>query len=726
MTRRFTVIFITLLAFVVLTSAADKKIMKPMAGKLLKNVKVKMVSPEKPLFPFADDTQNSLCKTNGVRKTMAAHHLQVGTSGNGYGWLMSAARSLGRYNGLDIADDPPVNEIDYLLVGFRGHGTGNADMAAAEIDVDAGLANGTLWVWEEGGAIGEALNGSIDPYGSGARYPCVVALERPVVCFNQYVADVTVPTDPPRSHPYLVTEYMTYGPNGGAWTTPDYLMDAGWINPTVATMPTAENRLWNGPVTVVKDASGIYRYLAVYETWYSDAEQQIYGVGNDKHIITAKSVSTDLSSGWIKSWEDTPASNPVWIDTNLVQLYRQGVDMNSSGFGVIAGMGHLGHSDPLKDYYYAHTRITYSITTDFGLTWSPWDTVGLHEDLGLPNYIYASEKLFYTEIIPPADTVWYDGPAFLGNNFDISVMVDDENGINVAFTSMWGGTSETGWYPSYKHSGIFYIRSTNNGVNWGGGHITYLNGIWEGDEEPGSYLYDNEAQVSKDEVGNVYVAWLDRRHTGVQTSQFLKYTDPDDYPDATPDYKTDIFAAHSIDGGYYWSSPINLSDTPSSDEYELNMALRSKNQTAAIEGDYGKIWLAYVLADTLGHNPANDAMIEMSNAVWVVEGTGFNEAPNDIGEGNVTTIKSFALRQNYPNPFNPTTKIAFTAAKNGQAKLTVYNINGQEISILFNGHVNKGASYEFDFDGSNLSAGIYFYRLQSGSHMQVKKMALIK
>lgn len=718
MRSKVTVFFTLMLAFVVMAGATDLKVQKPGKGNLRADFKVRSVSPEKVNFSDVLKSDNSLQKINGVRKTAAAEHMQVGTSGNGYGWLMSGHRSIGRFAGEDFDGAGP---IDFLLVGFRGHGDGNADMAAAEINVDAGLANGTLSVWEGT----SSLNKIIDPYGSGARYPCVIAHDRPVVCFNQYVGDVGSPADPALSHPYLITDWTTYGPSAGAWTTPNFLMDEGWVNPTVATLPTPENRLWNGPVTVVKDAEGIYHYLAVYETWYTDVEKQFYSVDNEKHIITAKSDGADLNAGWIKSWEDTPASNPVWIDTNLVQLYRQGVDMNSSGYGVIAGMGHLGHSDSQKDYYYAHTRITYSITTDFGLTWSAWDTVGLHEDLGLPAYIYASEKLFYTEIIPPADTVWYEGPAFLGNNFDISVMVDDDNGINVAFTSMWGGTSETGWYPHYKHSGIFYIRSTDNGANWGGAHITYLNGVWEGDEEPGGYLYDNEAQVSKDEVGNVYVAWLDRRHTEVQTSRFLKYYDPEDDNPPDPEYKTDIFASHSIDGGQHWSNPINLSNSPALDEYELNMVLNSRTQDASIEGDYGRVWLAYVLADTAAGDPATDAYIELANGVWVAEGQGFND-PSAIGDEKPVIAEKFALRQNYPNPFNPTTHIEVVPVRSGHTTITVYSLTGQKIQTLFEGEVTKGNAFAVDFNGSNVAAGIYFYRLKNGNNVEVKKMALIK
>ncbi|MCI0450286.1 MAG: T9SS type A sorting domain-containing protein [Chlorobi bacterium] len=58
-------------------------------------------------------------------------------------------------------------------------------------------------------------------------------------------------------------------------------------------------------------------------------------------------------------------------------------------------------------------------------------------------------------------------------------------------------------------------------------------------------------------------------------------------------------------------------------------------------------------------------------------------------------------------------------------KLIVYNMRGEEVMILVNEQLKPG-TYEADFDGSNLTSGVYFYRLQSGDYQQTKKMVLIK
>jgi len=88
--------------------------------------------------------------------------------------------------------------------------------------------------------------------------------------------------------------------------------------------------------------------------------------------------------------------------------------------------------------------------------------------------------------------------------------------------------------------------------------------------------------------------------------------------------------------------------------------------------------------------------------------------------------ETFTLRQNHPNPFNPVTTIEFVLGKSQKARLAVYNVLGHEIAILFDGQVEAGKSYRFEFDGAKHASGIYFYRLQSGERTQIRKMLLSK
>jgi hypothetical protein len=106
----------------------------------------------------------------------------------------------------------------------------------------------------------------------------------------------------------------------------------------------------------------------------------------------------------------------------------------------------------------------------------------------------------------------------------------------------------------------------------------------------------------------------------------------------------------------------------------------------------------------------------------------------DVKETDDQTIPNeVALQQNYPNPFNPSTKIKYEipAVTLSQSKgdvyvtLIVYDVLGNEVTILVKEEKPPGI-YEVEFDASNLSSGIYFYRLQSDNFIEIKKMVLLR
>jgi hypothetical protein len=87
--------------------------------------------------------------------------------------------------------------------------------------------------------------------------------------------------------------------------------------------------------------------------------------------------------------------------------------------------------------------------------------------------------------------------------------------------------------------------------------------------------------------------------------------------------------------------------------------------------------------------------------------------------------ETYSLSQNYPNPFNPTTTIKYSVANAGFVNLKVFDILGRQVMELVNRQQDKG-NYTVSFDGSNLSTGVYFYKLESGNFTSIKKMMLIK
>ncbi len=96
-----------------------------------------------------------------------------------------------------------------------------------------------------------------------------------------------------------------------------------------------------------------------------------------------------------------------------------------------------------------------------------------------------------------------------------------------------------------------------------------------------------------------------------------------------------------------------------------------------------------------------------------------------VGNPNASLAENYSLSQNYPNPFNPTTKINYELGNTNFVTLKVFNVLGEEVATLVNEQQNAG-KYSVNFQESNLSSGMYFYKIESGNFTDTKKMLLVK
>jgi len=90
--------------------------------------------------------------------------------------------------------------------------------------------------------------------------------------------------------------------------------------------------------------------------------------------------------------------------------------------------------------------------------------------------------------------------------------------------------------------------------------------------------------------------------------------------------------------------------------------------------------------------------------------------------------QSFRLYDNFPNPFNPVTSINFdipAGTPGGNTKLTIYDLTGRVIAVLADAELGSG-KYSVKWNAANYASGVYFYRLESGSYRDIKKMVVVK
>ncbi len=132
--------------------------------------------------------------------------------------------------------------------------------------------------------------------------------------------------------------------------------------------------------------------------------------------------------------------------------------------------------------------------------------------------------------------------------------------------------------------------------------------------------------------------------------------------------------------------------------------------------------LFYRIYVVLDPNNEIDEIHESNNIGWKI--LPLYDLSTDVKK-ETQKPSSYELSQNYPNPFNPSTIIRYTIPENGFVKIKIFDILGREVSTLINKEQNSG-NYEVEFDASNLTSGVYFYRIQAGDFVQTKKMVLMK
>jgi len=128
-------------------------------------------------------------------------------------------------------------------------------------------------------------------------------------------------------------------------------------------------------------------------------------------------------------------------------------------------------------------------------------------------------------------------------------------------------------------------------------------------------------------------------------------------------------------------------------------------------------------------NTLNEIFFIDQNTGWAV-GTNGTIIKTVNGGVGINTLSSsipdkFNLFQNYPNPFNPTTNIKFDIPKRSLVKLVIYNTLGEVVAMLVNVEMNAG-SYQADWNASEYSSGVYFYKLVTDGFEETNRMVLLK
>ncbi len=240
--------------------------------------------------------------------------------------------------------------------------------------------------------------------------------------------------------------------------------------------------------------------------------------------------------------------------------------------------------------------------------------------------------------------------------------------------------------PYYK----FIYKSTDNGNSWS---ISY--GLWD--------IVSNSLQFYNDLVGYI-----------------VRYS-----------YSGRFFILRTGNGSSNWSVVSEEFNFGITDVWFVN------ENTGYFCGEYGRVYktnnggVNWVSQITTGGGTLSSILFTSELTGYVCGMNGVIKKTTTGGEPiGITPISNeipnnFSLHQNYPNPFNPTSKIKFDILKLSDVKIIVYDLFGREVATLVNEQIKPG-TYETEFDGTNFSSGVYYYKLVAEGFVETKKMVLIK
>lgn len=351
----------------------------------------------------------------------------------------------------------------------------------------------------------------------------------------------------------------------------------------------------------------------------------------------------------------------------------------------------------------------------------------------------------------------YNNP--VNSNDDASFIAGDAANVYVSGTSVGAGTGsdfltikynangDSLWIARYNGTtaineipygfavdadGNVYVTGMTQGTTSGTDYMTIkynTSGVvqWQSRYTSPAIAQDIPEGLTIDGSGNVYVTGRTRVNSSYNDFGTVKYNSSgaqqwvaiyDNAPVSRDDYGYDI--AVDAGGNVYVTGN---SQAEGSDRDALTIKYNSSGS---------QLWVARY--DSTNSEEAFAIVLDANNNVYV---TGYQHPATEdfltIKYSQVNGItplsneipNAYSLSQNYPNPFNPTTNINFSVPKSGHVKLIVTDILGKEVTTLVNEKLNAG-TYRADFEGSMLSSGIYFYRIEAEGFNQTKKMILIK
>ncbi|HTR80258.1 MAG TPA: T9SS type A sorting domain-containing protein [Bacteroidota bacterium] len=374
-----------------------------------------------------------------------------------------------------------------------------------------------------------------------------------------------------------------------------------------------------------------------------------------------------------------------------------------------------------------------------------------------------SYNVYAQRIDGSGNILWASGGVDVCTQYSIdpAIASDGSGGMIAA----WNDYRATAWNVYSQR-----INSSGSAV-WTADGVPVVN---TGKEEGGIYYYTS---VSTDSSGGAFIAWLDERDPGFNYHLYAQELDNN----GTPLWTTNgITVSSATSGGSQFNQQMMTSASAKAIlVWEDSRGSGATNLYASAIG--GGVLLPVELASFSAHTENENALLTWATAtetnnygfdierenlgapllaaswskIGFVPGSGssamqhqYSFTDPSLASGHYAyrlkqidrngafiysqsveiqiVPQGFSLGQNYPNPFNPSTTVTFSIPTDGRVKLAVYDPLGREVAVLLDGNVKAGSLQQASFDGSKLSSGVYFARLQFNGLEAMRKMIMMK
>ena len=188
----------------------------------------------------------------------------------------------------------------------------------------------------------------------------------------------------------------------------------------------------------------------------------------------------------------------------------------------------------------------------------------------------------------------------------------------------------------------------------------------------------------------------------------------------------DTISADGSSQAFITITPKNNSDTLLASGLEIMLSNTGDGTLSAVVDLGNGMYEATLTAPTsVGTDTISATVISGTDTVNLIAMPAVYYAPVTSIDENQLSPNQYFLYPNFPDPFNQSTIISFVIPKLSFVNLVVYDVLGKEIATLVSKEFTPG-TYRVEWNAENSASGTYFYRMQAGDFIQVRKMILMK